>query len=128
MEYLYEQQVMPTNATGVTVSLDAIDPNGNYVHLGDVTTDLDGTYGLQVNPSMLQAGPGTYKVIATFTGTNSYGASEAESYFTLNAPPVATATPTATPTSIANTYFIPAIAGLFVLIIIVQNCSSTTDD
>jgi outer membrane protein assembly factor BamB len=118
MEYLYEQQVMPTNATGVPVSLYAIDPNGNYVHLGDVTTDLDGTYGLQVNPSMLQAGPGTYKVIATFAGTNSYGASEAESYFTINAPPTATVAPTSTPTSIANTYFVPAIAGIIVIIIV----------
>ena len=34
-------------------------------------------------------------------------------------PPTATAAPTPIPASVADTYFIPAIAGLFVLIIIV---------
>ena len=34
MEYKFMQQAMPTDAKGVPVSLDAIDPNGNYIHIG----------------------------------------------------------------------------------------------
>ena len=44
MEYLYEQQGMPTNATGVEVSLDTIDPNGNLVHIGTVISDSNGMF------------------------------------------------------------------------------------
>ena len=39
MEYIYEQQPKPTDATGVPVSIDAIDPNGNLIHIGDATSD-----------------------------------------------------------------------------------------
>ena len=42
MEYLYEQQAMPTNAKGVEVTLTAIDPNGN-THIGTATSDTSGT-------------------------------------------------------------------------------------
>ena len=90
MEYLYEQQAKPTNATGVPVTIDAIDPNGNYINLGTATSDASGVYGFSVNTDKLAAGPGTYKVIATFAGSNSYGSSSAESYFTVNSAPAAT--------------------------------------
>ena len=66
MEYVYTQKPLPTNITGVPVSLDAIDPNGNSIHLGDVTSDANGYYCLLVNPNVLSAGAGTYKVIANF--------------------------------------------------------------
>ena len=46
MEYLYENQAKPTNATGVPVSLSAIDPNGNLVTIGTTTSDINGNYGL----------------------------------------------------------------------------------
>ena len=39
MNYLYGQQPIPTNATGVHVSLDVIDANNNFRHIGDVTSD-----------------------------------------------------------------------------------------
>ena len=39
MEYVYMQKPMPTNAKGVEVSLDTLDPNGNFVHIGTATTD-----------------------------------------------------------------------------------------
>ncbi len=120
MEYLYEQQVMPTNATGVPVSLDAIDPNGNYLHLGDVTSDTSGFYSLGVNTNMLSAGPGTYKVIATFAGTNSYGSSSSESAFTINSAP--TVMPTASPqanlatTTDLMTYIVVAAVAIIIAI------------
>jgi hypothetical protein len=76
MEYLYQQQAKPTSATGVQVSLDTIDPNGNYVHIGTVTSDLTGAYGYKWTPEI----PGTYQIIATFEGSNSYGSSHAQTY------------------------------------------------
>jgi uncharacterized protein YfaS (alpha-2-macroglobulin family) len=92
MMYLYEQQPKPTNAIGVQVELNAIDPNGNLINLGTATTDINGFYYFQVNPNMLQAGAGTYQVIASFAGSESYGSSNAESAFTINS-----AAPTSSP-------------------------------
>ena len=62
MEYMYEQQPFPANATGVPVSLDAIDPNGNYIHIGTVTSNDAGTYGYTFSPQV----PGLYQITATF--------------------------------------------------------------
>ena len=118
MEYVYMQKPIPTNVTGVPVSIDVIDPNGNYIHLGTATTDSSGLYNFQVNPNMLSAGAGTYKVIATFAGTNSYWPSYAESTFVVDTAAATTPAPTATPTSVANTYFMPAITAIIVLIIV----------
>ncbi len=92
MEYVYEQQPMPTNATGVIVTLDSIDPNNNFVHIGTVTSDLAGTYGYTWTPPI----PGLYKIIATFGGSNSYYASYAEAYTSASRPPAAQV-PIATP-------------------------------
>jgi hypothetical protein len=115
MEYVYEQQSEPNNVTGVPVTLTAIDPNGNTVTLGTATSDASGFYTYTYTPPI----PGDYKVIATFAGTGAYYGSYAESSFIATNPPATTA-PTATPTaSVADTYFVPAIVGLFVLIIIV---------
>jgi hypothetical protein len=88
MEYMYHQRPKPTNATGVPVSLDAIDPNGNYVHIGDATSDITGAYGLVWKPEV----PGTYNVIATFAGSGAYGGSSAQTYLG-----VGEAAPTASP-------------------------------
>jgi hypothetical protein len=92
MEYLYENQAMPDNVTGVPVSIDAIDPNGNYQHLGDVTSDATGVYALAYQPEV----SGTYQIIATFAGTKGYGPSYAQTYFAAD-DAAATPTPAATP-------------------------------
>jgi hypothetical protein len=63
MEYMFHQKSMPTNATGVIVSLDTIDPNGNLIHIGDATSDSSGNYGLSYTPEV----PGTYQIIAPGT-------------------------------------------------------------
>jgi outer membrane protein assembly factor BamB len=115
MEYLYMQQPKPTNTTGVQVSLDAIDPNGNFVHLGNTITDASGSYSLTVNSNSLLAGAGTYKVFATFAGTNSYYSSTAETYFTV----YQTLAPTPTPASVVSMYFVPSVVAIIVVIIIV---------
>jgi outer membrane protein assembly factor BamB len=90
MEYLYEQQAIPTSATGVSVSLDLYDPNGNYVHIGDATSDTSGFYSFAVDQSMLAAGPGKYTIVATFAGSASYGSSYAETAFKVDPAPAAT--------------------------------------
>jgi hypothetical protein len=121
MAYVYQQQPMPTNFTGVPasigvpVSIDVVDSNGNYRNIGTATTDASGTYSLTWTPDI----SGNYTVIATFHGTNGYWPSYSETAFDVMQTPAATATPTPTPTSVADMYFVPAIAGLFVLIIIV---------
>jgi hypothetical protein len=115
MEYMYEQQGMPANAKGVAISLDTVDPNGNFVHIGDVTSDTSGAFGYMWKPEV----PGTYRVIATFAGSASYYSSFAQTYVGITEGPTATAAPTSLPESVADTYFVPAIAGLFVLIIVV---------
>ena len=70
------------------MSLDAIDPNGNYIHIGAVTSDKTGTYGCDWKPEV----PGTYQIIATFAGSTSYGSSFAQTYMS-----VSEAAPTASP-------------------------------
>lgn len=95
MEYIYQQQPKPANAMGVPVSIDAYDPNGNLVHLGDTTSDASGVYSLAVAPSALSAGAGQYRIIATFKGSNGYYMSSAETSLVMDAAaaPAATATP-----------------------------------
>jgi len=56
------------------VSIDALDPNNNFVHIADVTSDISGTFSYMWKPTM----EGHYKVTATFAGSPSYGSSFAE--------------------------------------------------
>jgi hypothetical protein len=76
MEYLHMQQPIPTNATGVEVTLDVIDANGNSRNIGVVTTDTSGSFGYTWQPDI----PGQYQIIATFPGSESYGSSLAKTY------------------------------------------------
>jgi outer membrane protein assembly factor BamB len=114
MEYVYMEQACPTNFTGVEVVINVVDANGNYRTIGTATTDATGHYSLVWSPDIT----GKYEVVATFAGTNGYYGSSSTSTFAVDQP-VATATPqpTAAP-SAADLYFIPAIAGLFVAIIV----------
>jgi hypothetical protein len=114
MEYAYMQQVKPTNTTGVEVILSVVDANGNYRTIGTAVSDADGFYSYNWTPDI----DGKYTLYATFAGSESYYGSRAVSAFTVEPP---TATPTPMPTqvpSIADQYFIPAIVGLFIAIII----------
>ncbi len=90
MPYLYEQQSIPTHANGVPVKLQAIDPNGNTIELGTVTSDVSGNYALMWAPEH----PGLYTVIATFEGSESYYGSYAVTHVASNAAAAGTVTPT----------------------------------
>ena len=115
MEYVYMQKAKPTDTTGVPVTLSVIDSNGNYRTIGTTSTDSSGMFTYAWAPDI----EGSYTVIATFSGSNSYYGSSSESSFYAIA---AAATPIPSPepqSSAVEQYFIPTIAGLFVLIIIV---------
>jgi outer membrane protein assembly factor BamB len=114
MEYMYGQKPMPVNATGVEVVLNVIDANGNYRTIGSTTSDASGFYSYQWTPDIA----GKYTVIATFEGTKSYGSSFGEAAFAV-AEPAATASPVPTQApSAADLYFLPAVAGIIIAIII----------
>jgi outer membrane protein assembly factor BamB len=115
MEYMFHQRPKPTDATGVAVSLDTIDPNGNFVHIGNTTSDSNGNYGLMFTPEV----PGTYRIIASFEGSAAYGPSSATTYLSIGNGPTPTVAPTQAPASIADMYFVPAVIGIVVSIFIV---------
>jgi outer membrane protein assembly factor BamB len=73
MKYVYMQFPMP-DANGVSVTLDAIDPNDNFVHIDTVQTSMSGLFSTMWTPEI----EGEYTVIATFEGTKSYWPSYAE--------------------------------------------------
>lgn len=87
MKYVYEQFIEPANANGVPVSIDAIDQNGNYIHIGDATSDANGliSYSWQT-PNV----PGKCTITATFAGSCSYIGSEAETAYVVEAPQATT--------------------------------------
>jgi len=114
MEYVYMQKPRPTNATGVEVSLDVTDSNGNYRNIGTASSDANGIYYLNWVPDI----SGEYTVIASFAGSDSYWPSQAETVFIVDE---AASTPPPTQAlaeSPADMYFVPAVVGIVVLIIV----------
>jgi hypothetical protein len=115
MEYLYMQQPQPTNATGVTVKLDVIDANGNYRNIGEVTTDLTGAYSYAWQPDI----PGKYTIMASYSGSNSYGSSFAETAIQVDEVPPPSTTPiTETAQPMTDTYVLAVGAAIIVAIAI----------
>ena len=116
MQYVYMQFPEPTNATGVPVSLSVEDANGNYRSIGTATTDANGFFNFEWKPDI----PGQYTVYATFAGSNSYWASNAETAFTVDS---STTTPAATsqPVNQQSTqmYVLGIGAAIIIVIIIV---------
>jgi hypothetical protein len=116
MEAVYEQQPMPTNLTGVPVTISVTDSNGNHYNIGKTTTDpYTGTYGLTWTPII----PGNYTVTATFAGTNGYYRSYAATYFYAS-PAAPTPAPTAAPvTGLASTTTVEGIGVAIIIVIII---------
>ncbi|MDR1992736.1 MAG: PQQ-binding-like beta-propeller repeat protein [Nitrososphaerota archaeon] len=116
MEYVYMQQTEPKNATGVSVELSVIDPNGNNYVVGTTTSDSNGAYRMTFTPPV----PGQYTLIATFLGSTSYYGSSAVTAFVVNEE-------TPTPSPIVDTlpppptemYFIASTAAIILAIAIV---------
>jgi len=89
MEYIYMQKPFPTSATGVDVSIDVIDANGNFRNVGTATSDTSGVYSLVWEADI----PGQYTVIATFAGSESYASSYAATSFYVEEAPAPTPVP-----------------------------------
>jgi len=116
MQYVYDQQPEPTTFTGVTVTLTAIDPNGNFVTLGTATSDSSGLYHLTWTPPSIA---GTYLVTATFAGNSGYYGSSAQTTMIVQNAPSATAAPTPAPASNTDTYVLGLGIAIIVVIIVV---------
>jgi PQQ-like domain len=94
MEYVYMQKPKPNDVTGVPVSIDVIDSNGNYRNIGTAVSDSSGAFSLQWMPDI----EGKYTVIASFAGSESYWPSASETSFAVD-PAAPTPAPTAVPQS-----------------------------
>jgi outer membrane protein assembly factor BamB len=88
MEYVYMQKPKPTNTSGVPVSIDVVDANGNYRNIGKTKSDSSGMFSYTWKPDI----EGTYYVVANFAGSESYWPSQAESSFVVD-PTAPTASP-----------------------------------
>jgi outer membrane protein assembly factor BamB len=82
MLYVWKNFERPTDATGVSVRLEAVDPDGGFVTIGSTTSDAYGNFGLGWCPDKA----GTYMIIATFDGTAGYYGATATTYLTVSEP------------------------------------------
>ncbi|HII85235.1 TPA: PQQ-binding-like beta-propeller repeat protein [Candidatus Bathyarchaeota archaeon] len=115
MAYVYQQKPLPMTFKGVEVSLNVVDSNGNYRNIGTATTDASGMFSYHWKPDI----EGKYTVIASFLGTEGYWPSYAETAFAVDPAASTPVQPEQPPPSIADLYFLPAIAGVIAAIIIV---------
>jgi hypothetical protein len=115
MEHIYMQQPLPSNTTGVPVTISVIDSNNNYRDIGTSTTDSSGSFGFTWTPDIT----GDFTVIATFAGTDSYYGSCAETFFTATEPAQnQTPTPTVQPDNTATIVTYGVIAIIVAIIIV----------
>jgi hypothetical protein len=116
MSYLKRQQQIPANAEGVPVMLTATGPDGSVITIGTVTSDMSGVFKKLWTPQT----EGEYTITATFSGSDSYGSSYAETVMGATAAPAAspssaptaTPTPTAAPTATASPSIVPTPPGV----------------
>ena len=116
MEAAYEQQPMPSNLTGVPVTIYVLDSNNNYRAVATTTSDASGSYSLTWTPDIA----GNYTVYAVFAGTNGYYGSSATAHM-FAGEPVASTAPTTTPaTNLAsNTTVEYGIVAIAIIIIVI---------
>jgi hypothetical protein len=114
MEYVYMQKPKPSDAFGVPVTLSVIDSNGNLRPIGSTTSDTSGMFTYTWMPDI----QGSYTVIATFAGSQSYWGSSAETSFYASAVH-ATPTPTTSQTNLATTSDLMTYMAVGVIAIII---------
>ncbi|MGB9960435.1 MAG: PQQ-binding-like beta-propeller repeat protein [Candidatus Bathyarchaeales archaeon] len=116
MEYLHFQYPIDgiwhnETITGVPVTLTAIGEDGSYFDIGTVVTDgYSGTFAAAWTPPK----EGTYRIVASFEGDDSYGSSSATTWITVGPAPPEPETPEIpTPTD-----YMPMLTGLTIAVII----------
>jgi hypothetical protein len=115
MGYVWQQRPLPSDFTGVTVTIDVLDANGNYRTIGTTTTGASGAFNFEWMPDI----PGKYTVVATFAGNNAYWPSYAETAFSVMESPEATPPPTAPPASNTDSYVTGFGIGIIIAIVVV---------
>ncbi len=115
MQYLYMQQPMP-NANGVTVKITALDPAGNNVDIGTTTTDISGKYGI----SFIPQSPGTYRITATFAGSDSYYGSTDTTFLAVGggASPFVSPSQAVNPEAAPNAVLYVGIAAILIIAVV----------
>ncbi len=83
MEYKFMQKDRPTEAIGVDVRIQIVDPNGAYAWIGTATSDAYGNYGYSFIPQT----EGIYTIIATFDGSEAYYGSTSTTYLVVDPAP-----------------------------------------
>ena len=83
MQSQLQNMLHPEAPTGVPVSIDAVDPNGNFVHIADTTSDLSSSYSAAWKPTSV----GKWTITATFAGSPSYSSSWAETAIVVDPAP-----------------------------------------
>jgi hypothetical protein len=114
MEYVYEQQSKPTNATGVQVKIDVLDSNNNYRNIGTTSSDASGMFTFTWTPDI----QGSYTVYASFAGSKSYWPSSSETSFSVDA---AASTPAPYPETVippTETYVLGSGIAIIIAIVI----------
>ncbi len=116
MGYVYQQKPFPTDFKGVPVSIDAVDPNGNTIHIGDATTNANGLYHYTWTPPNVS---GDYTVYASFAGTNGYWPSNAVTSMNVAGEhPTASPSPVP-PATMTDTYILSAAIAIIIVIVII---------
>jgi len=115
MEYFYHNAAYPTNATGVPVTMYAVDPNGNLINVGQTTSDATGNFGFAWK---LPDITGSYQIVASFPGSNAYYGSNSATYLVDNAP-ANVVTPSPAPVvNLAPTQMYVVVVGIAMIIAI----------
>ena len=110
MEYMNMQKPQPTNAKGVPVMLQAMRSDGTVVDIATVTSDVMGHYEIKWTPPA----EGTYKVLATFLGSESYWMSSAQTAVGVD---LASSSQTSTSTSAPLDLYIIVATALIIIAI-----------
>ena len=115
MLYVYKQFERPTNATGVPVTLNVVDANGNFRTIGTTTADSSGFFSFAWTPDI----EGKYTVYAIFEGSHAYYGSSAQSAISVSAGATTGPTGTTPPGTTADQILLPGIIAIIIVIIIV---------
>jgi len=114
MKYVYKNLPRPDDVVGVEVVISVLDSNNNYYEVNRTLTDANGAYRCEFIPPV----PGKYTVFAAFEGSASYFGSVAEATIVVEDEVPASPPPTPEPESVVDLYFVPAIAGIIVAIVV----------
>ena len=115
MEHVYQEQPMPSDVTGVPITLAVVDSNGNYREIGSTTSTASGTFGFTWTPDI----SGDYTLYASFAGSDSYWPASAQtSLYSGDAPTPAPSAVVAQPVDSTMTIVGVGVAIIIVVVII----------